>query len=540
MTVEPLAYDVLVVGAGMAGLTAAAYLAKAGLKALLCEKENQTGGLVNSFEYKGFVFDGGIRAIEDSGIVSSMLRQLGLRVEFLPNPVSVGIGQDVITVSSKESLRSYQELLDKHFPDNKQDIAGIIREIAKIMQYMDVLYGIDNPLFLDLKNNPKYVFRTILPWVFKYLLTAPKIAKLRKPVDEYLAGFSTNRALLDIIAQHFFQKTPTFFALSYFSLYLDYRYPRGGTGALAKALEQFVLGKNGEIRRETEITRVDPGRHQATDARGNVYQYKKLVWAADLKTLYRVADLASLTDSKVIGGIETRKATLAGKIGGDSVFTLYLTVDLEGAHFAQISSPHFFYTPSITGLSQVNLDELRNDEPKIPAGFVDDRPRIEDWLGRFLDYTTYEISYPVLRDASLAPAGKTGLIISSLFDYSLTKHIEAMGWYDEFRKLVADRMIQVLDASIYPGLKAARIDSFTSTPLTIRRFSGNSEGAITGWAFTNDFIPAVNSLPRVASSVLTPIPDAYQAGQWTYSPSGLPIAILTGKLAADRVLKDLA
>jgi phytoene dehydrogenase-like protein len=537
---KPLAYDVIIVGAGMAGLTAAAYISKAGLRVLLCDKENQTGGLVNSFEYKGFVFDGGIRAIEDSGIVNSMLGQLGVQVEFLPNPVSVGIGQDVITVSSKESLKAYQELLDKYFPDNQQDIAGIIREIAKIMDYMDVLYGIDNPLFLDLKNNPGYVFRTILPWALKYLLTAPKIAKLRQPVDEYLASFSTNQALLDIIDQHFFQKTPTFFALSYFSLYLDYRYPRGGTGALPKALEQFILRNGGEIRRETEITRVDPGRNQATDARGNVYQYKKLVWAADLKTLYRVADLASLTDSKVIGGIEARKEVLAGKSGGDSVFTLYLTVDLESAHFAQISSPHFFYTPSITGLSQVSLDELRSDDPKIPAGFVDDRPRIEEWLGRFLDYTTYEISYPALRDASLAPGGKTGLIISSLFDYSLTKHIEAMGWYDAFKKLMADRMIHVLDASIYPGLKAALIDSFTSTPLTLARISGNADGAITGWAFTNDFIPAVNSLPRVASSVLTPIPDTYQAGQWTYSPSGLPISILTGKLAADRVLKDLA
>ena len=524
----------------MAGLTAAAYISRAGLKVLLCEKENQTGGLVNSFEYKGFVFDGGIRAIEDSGIVNSMLRQLGVQVEFLPNPVSVGIGQDVITVSSKESLKDYQELLDKHFPDNQQDIAGIIREIAKIMDYMDVLYGIDNPLFLDLKNNPKHVFGTIMPWALKYLLTAPKIAKLREPVDEYLAGFSTNQALLDIIDQHFFQKTPTFFALSYFSLYLDYRYPKGGTGALPKALEQFILGSGGEIRRETEITHVDAGRRQATAASGNVYQYKKLVWAADLKTLYRVADLASLTDSKVLNGIEARKEALAGKSGGDSVFTLYLTVDLARAHFAQISSPHFFYTPSIIGLSQVSLDELRIDGPKNPAGFVADRPRIEEWLGRFLDYTTYEISYPALRDASLAPAGRTGLIISSLFDYALTKHIEAMGWYDAFKKLMADRMIQVLDASIYPGLKAALSDSFTSTPLTLQRISGNSDGAITGWAFTNDFVPAVNSLPRVATSVLTPIPDTYQAGQWTYSPSGLPIAILTGKLAADKVLKDLA
>ena len=131
MTVEPLAYDVLVVGAGMAGLTAAAYLSKAGLKVLLCEKEDQIGGLVNSFEHKGFVFDGGIRAIENSGIVAPMLRQLGIEVDFLPNPVSIGIGEDVVRISAKESLGAYQELLNKYFPDNQQDIAGIIQEIAK-------------------------------------------------------------------------------------------------------------------------------------------------------------------------------------------------------------------------------------------------------------------------------------------------------------------------------------------------------------------------------------------------------------------------
>ena len=370
---EPLAYDVLIVGAGMAGLTAAAYISKAGLKVLLCEKEKKTGGLVNSFEYKGFVFDGGIRAIENSGIVLPMLRQLGIEVDFLPNPVSIGIGKDVVRIYSKDSLGPTRNSWKNTFPENKQDIAGIIQEIGKIMGYMDILYGIDNPLFLDLKNNPKYVFRTILPWMLKYLLTIPKIAKLEKPVDEYLAGFSSNRALLDIIAQHFFQKTPAFFALSYFSLYLDYRYPTGGTGALAQALEQFILGNSGEIRRETEITSVDPGRNQATDSRGNVYRYRKLIWAADLKTLYRVVDLASLTNKNVIRGIEARQKAVSGKIGGDSVFTLYLTVNLERAYFAEISSAHCFYTPSISGLSQVSLDELLNSDRNINAGFIENK-----------------------------------------------------------------------------------------------------------------------------------------------------------------------
>ena len=528
------ACDVLIVGAGMAGLTAAAYLSRAGLKVFLCEKEKQIGGLVNSFEYKGFIFDGGIRGIENSGIVIPMLRQLGIQVDFLANPVSLGIARDVIGIESEDSLAAYQALLEKYFPDNKPDIASIIQEIHKVMGYMDILYGIDNPLFMDL-TDLEYVSRTILPWILKYVRTLPKISKLNQPVDEYLAGFSNNRALIDILAQHFFQKTPASFALSYVSLYLDYRYPRGGTGTLPRTLEQFILEKSGEIRRETLITRVDPGRNQATDSMGNLYQYKKLIWAADLQTLYSLVDLAALPDKKLVRKIEARQKEIAGKLGGDSVFTLYLTVNLDSATFAKISNPHFFYTPLLTGLSHAPLEELRNPE----RGFTGDKSLIMAWLKRYLDFTTYEISIPVLRDPSLAPPGQTGLIISSLFDYSLTKHIQTMGWYDEFRKWTTEHIIEVLDASIYPGLKVAILDSFTSTPLTLERISGNAQGAITGWAFTNAFMPAVKSLPKVASSVLTPIPNTYQAGQWTYSPSGLPISILTGKLAADRVLKDL-
>jgi phytoene dehydrogenase-like protein len=213
---------------------------------------------------------------------------------------------------------------------------------------------------------------------------------------------------------------------------------------------------------------------------------------------------------------------------------------MDKSYFAKIASGHFFYTPSTVGLSHARLEELVAGEPGGPTRFTADKARVFAWLKRFVQLNTFEISIPVLRDESLAPEGKTGLIISLLFDYSLTKHIREMGWYDEFRQTMSDYIVEVLDASIYPGLKEAVIDSFTSTPLTIERVAGTSDGAITGWSFTNDFMPAVNKQPRIASSVLTPIPDVYQAGQWTFSPSGLPIAILTGKLAADRVIQALA
>jgi hypothetical protein len=46
-------------------------------------------------------------------------------------------------------------------------------------------------------------------------------------------------------------------------------------------------------------------------------------------------------------------------------------------------------------------------------------------------------------------------------------------------------------------------------------------------------------MKKIARSLRTPVPDVFQAGQWTFSPSGLPISILTGKLASDQALKEL-
>jgi phytoene dehydrogenase-like protein len=167
------------------------------------------------------------------------------------------------------------------------------------------------------------------------------------------------------------------------------------------------------------------------------------------------------------------------------------------------------------------------------------RTTIEKWLERFFALTTYEISCPVMRDASLAPSGKTGLIVSVLFDYKLTKRIEEQGWYEEFKTFCETLFIKNLDASIYPGIQEAVLQRFSSTPMTLEKLAGNTDGAIVGWAFSNHPMPAETRIPKILNAIRTPIPGILQAGQWTYSPAGLPISILTGKLAADRVIKEL-
>ena len=52
-------YDVIVVGAGLGGLTAASLLAKRGLAVLLIEQQNKPGGSCTSFKREGVVYDVG-------------------------------------------------------------------------------------------------------------------------------------------------------------------------------------------------------------------------------------------------------------------------------------------------------------------------------------------------------------------------------------------------------------------------------------------------------------------------------------------------
>ena len=49
-------WDIILVGAGIGGLTAAAYLAKAGLRVLVLDRNPHPGGTAYAYHRKGFSF----------------------------------------------------------------------------------------------------------------------------------------------------------------------------------------------------------------------------------------------------------------------------------------------------------------------------------------------------------------------------------------------------------------------------------------------------------------------------------------------------
>lgn len=280
--------EIIVVGGGIAGLTAAVTLAKNGKDVLLIEKNDYCGGLMNTFEKDGFRFDGGARAIVNSGLFSPMVKEFDLDLELIPNPITLIIEDKKLLINGLDSIDKYSEILKELYPSNHADVDKIIDAMRSVIEDMKVLYGVNNPLFSKNKKKIILAIPSVFLWIIKLMGILRKIDKMKTPVEEFLDGLTNNYSLRDIISQHFFKGTPTFFALSYFALYNDYLYPKGGVGNFPKKLAEKMVELGGEIKYNTEINNVDVSQKELTDTQGNIYKFEKLIWAADLKTFYKI------------------------------------------------------------------------------------------------------------------------------------------------------------------------------------------------------------------------------------------------------------
>jgi phytoene dehydrogenase-like protein len=524
---------IVIVGAGMAGLTAAAYLSRKNFSVLLLDKNDRTGGLLGTFESGGFYFDSGPRALVNTGIVKPMLKDLGIHCDFLENRLSIGVEDQLFQVNSMDDLQKYKQILNHLYPESREDIEKIIPMMDQLSGYNKVLYEFDNPNFGDVMSDKKFVFKKLIPWTFKLLYTLSKLNQYNMPMEGYLKGFTQNQSLIDILIQHFFRKTPAYFALGYFCSCLDYFYPKGGTGVLDYLLKEKILSWGGDIQLNKTIVEVIPSQSKIIDSEGGCYAYDHLIWAADLKTLYRSLNPSGI-DTKTARKIESETHRMLSSKGAESIFIMFIALNRPPSYFLENGGAHLFYTPSKQGLGETNGQErlsLLEDFDK------KSKKEIFAWLEKYIQLNTYEISIPVLRDASMAPEGQSGLMISCLFDYDLIAKVEKAGWYDEFKKTIENQIIEIFSQTLYKNMDQDILFKFSSTPLTINKVSGSSEGAITGWSFETQ-PPVVNQLKDIPKSVFTPMTNVYQAGQWAYSPAGVPIAMLTGWYAVQEILKQ--
>lgn len=82
---------------------------------------------------------------------------------------------------------------------------------------------------------------------------------------------------------------------------------------------------------------------------------------------------------------------------------------------------------------------------------------------------------------------------------------------------------------------SSRIEYFDAgTPLTLKRFTRNSEGATGGWCYDDKVSPVFRSWGL--NMFRTPFANLHAAGHYALWPGGVISAALSGRMVANRVL----
>jgi prolycopene isomerase len=141
-------YDIVVVGAGNAGLTAAAASAKAGLKTLLLERHNIPGGSATSFRRGRFEFEpslhemAGYGSAENPGDVRNVFSDLGVDVQMLPVGDAfrtIVTGPDGYDVVMPVGIERFIGKMASEVPGSAESTANFFKlagDVGRAMGYM--------------------------------------------------------------------------------------------------------------------------------------------------------------------------------------------------------------------------------------------------------------------------------------------------------------------------------------------------------------------------------------------------------------------
>ncbi len=136
-------------------------------------------------------------------------------------------------------------------------------------------------------------------------------------------------------------------------------------------------------------------------------------------------------------------------------------------------------------------------------------------------------------DASFAPAGKAVLqasVFQSDADYEFWAGLSEQDYKAEKAKAAAEITARIVKE--FPELegKIELLDSWT--PLTYNRYCNAYHGSYMG------FITTVGTKEMRFKGVVKGVSNLFIAGQWIMNPGGLPVAAVSGKFAVQRILKQ--
>jgi prolycopene isomerase len=491
-----MAYDVIVIGGGMGGLTAAALLARRGLQVVLLEQGEHTGGYVTSFRRDGFTFDATgsfIGGCEEGGEFYTLLEQTGALpyLHFLDIETARNIYPDFhLDLHLQGGFEEYLGAVKKLFSHEQQGFEGYFALLGRI--------GGEISRFEQMTWWQMLLF----PFFFRHLIRYER-ASVGAVMDRYFRDQRIKQVLATLPAHLPPGRLSLLFAATLISKVLSQgvSYPKGGMGTIPLALEKAFVEAGGEVRLRTAVERivVEDG-----DVRGVIVHGEEFIACRTIIAAINIRRaLVDLLPEEYRGRFRKRVETLEYSL---SSFLVYLGVQME---LDRKALPYFTYvSPKDT---QVEYDQLIRGEMPEDPGMI--------------------ITVPTFLDPSLAPAGHHIVRLMTPAPYGFLNNWGGSGQtrYRVIKEEMAQRLIRLAEDRIIPGLARHCVVIEAATPRTLERYTANEAGATYGLA------PTPGQIGRGRPANKTAVPGLYLAGHYTRPAHGIVGAALSGRFAADMI-----
>lgn len=498
-------YDVIVVGAGLGGLSAATHLAVGGLEVLVLEQHHKVGGMATSFRRGDFVFDVALHEMSlgaGEGSLIEGLDQAGIRdrVELIRVPELYRAIYPDFEFTLDSSHDRALETICERWPD----------ECEGLHVYDEVLQTIHDDIIAlrDLHRSAPITAALIKltvplrqPTLFHY-----RDATVEQLLDENLDDERLKAALASFWPYYGPPPSRLFaptFALATRSYMANGAWLVKGTAqALSDAYRERIEELGGEVRTGVRVASIDleDGRVAGvTTEAGESITAGHVVSNADPFQTFNDLVGEENTPRDVEEMLEELEPA-------NSLAGVYLGLDVE-ASFWDIDDYEIFY---FSGL----------DADAMYEAAMEGR-----WEEGFISMTFYSNLDP----ETYAPPGKSVLVLNTYSEIDAWP--ERGEGYEEHKSDMMNRLIAMAE-EILPGLSDHIEVKEGMTPRTIARYTLQHDGVPYGWNCTPE--------QKMRMPNTTEIEGLYLAGSWTVPFHGVSVAQLSGHKTARLLLEEIA
>lgn len=483
--------DVIIIGAGMGGLTCGCLLAKKGLNVLIVEKNKKIGGCCSSFEKDGFTFDLSVQSLgecQEGGRIWNLLKKLDLleQVPFIPLEPAREYHFPEHRILQSSQLETHIENLSRLFPKERKGIEEV--------------YGVLKKTFDEFSQIP-----SSLNWhdPFSFLSQFPFLSTYKdKTFGQLLREHISNpflRAILSIRSSYALLPPEEISVAGMAGIEMSYF--NHGVSCVKGRVEELPLKMasafertNGKIFSGLAVEKILREGNRAIGIRlddGQEFTGKAIVSNVDAQTTF----FALIGEDGIPNAY---RAKLKGMKPSLSYFILYLGIEGELEEFS-VSNNEIFYN------AQISDEYWALYENRIP------------------ERAPFYLLVPSRVNPSHAPEGKSTLCLSIKAPYHLRE-----GWDRKTNDQLSEALIMRAEALI-PNLKKRILVRAETTPKTIHQWTGNLQGAAYGWAL----IPSQSGIYRLQRT--TPIHNLFLTGHWTSPGGGIAAVVASGELTAEAI-----